>query len=124
MLAVSWLYAALVLVTLGMIRVVGDDWWVVDVLLLMPRWLFLGPVALLAAVSGWRRCFGHWALQAAIALVVALGFASLVKSRMLSRRLGLPINPLRWSLVSPRLGQWRANVRAWHPLNRLRAGAK
>jgi oligopeptide transport system substrate-binding protein len=29
--------------------------------------------------------------------------------------------PLRWSLVSPRLRQWQANVRAWHPLNRLRA---
>ncbi len=71
LLAGSWLYAGLVLVTLGMIRVVGDGWWVVDVLLLMPRWIFLGPVALLAAASGWRRCFGHWALQAAIALVVA-----------------------------------------------------
>ena len=29
--------------------------------------------------------------------------------------------PLRWSLVSPRLSQWQANTRAWHPLNRLRA---
>ena len=29
--------------------------------------------------------------------------------------------PLRWSLVSPRLQQWQANTRAWHPLNRLRA---
>ena len=29
--------------------------------------------------------------------------------------------PLRWSLVSPRLRQWQANPRAWHPLNRLRA---
>ena len=28
--------------------------------------------------------------------------------------------PLRWSLVAPRLSQWQANVRAWHPLNRLR----
>jgi peptide/nickel transport system substrate-binding protein len=28
--------------------------------------------------------------------------------------------PLRWSLVSPRLVAWRANPRAWHPLNRLR----
>ena len=37
----------------------------------------------------------------------------------------IPIaRPLRWSLVSPRLGQWRANARAWHPLNRLRAGAR
>ena len=29
--------------------------------------------------------------------------------------------PLRWSLVSTRLRQWQPNVRAWHPLNRLRA---
>ncbi|MBR0552121.1 ABC transporter substrate-binding protein [Stakelama marina] len=28
--------------------------------------------------------------------------------------------PLRWSLVSPRLSQWQANARAWHPLNHLR----
>jgi oligopeptide transport system substrate-binding protein len=29
--------------------------------------------------------------------------------------------PLRWSLVATRLQQWQPNVRAWHPLNRLRA---
>jgi peptide/nickel transport system substrate-binding protein len=29
--------------------------------------------------------------------------------------------PLRWSLVATRLRQWQPNVRAWHPLNRLRA---
>lgn len=29
--------------------------------------------------------------------------------------------PLRWSLVSARLRQWQPNVRAWHPLNRLRS---
>lgn len=28
--------------------------------------------------------------------------------------------PLRWSLVALRLGAWQPNVRAWHPLNRLR----
>ena len=33
----------------------------------------------------------------------------------------IPIaRPLRWSLVAMRLRQWRANTRAWHPLNRLR----
>ncbi|WP_375402646.1 ABC transporter substrate-binding protein [uncultured Sphingomonas sp.] len=37
----------------------------------------------------------------------------------------IPIaRPLRWSLVSPRLDQWRPNSRAWHPLNRLRTGAR
>ncbi|MEG3093069.1 ABC transporter substrate-binding protein [Sphingomonas sp. PB1R3] len=29
--------------------------------------------------------------------------------------------PLRWSLVTRRLPQYQPNVRAWHPLNRLRA---
>ncbi|WP_380787332.1 ABC transporter substrate-binding protein [Sphingomonas sp. R86521] len=29
--------------------------------------------------------------------------------------------PLRWSLVATRLRQWQPNLRAWHPLNRLRA---
>ena len=33
----------------------------------------------------------------------------------------IPIaRPLRWSLVAVRLRQWQPNVRAWHPLNRLR----
>ena len=39
------------------------------------------------------------AAGAAIALLVALGFASLVKSRMLSRLLGRRVSALRWSLV-------------------------
>lgn len=39
------------------------------------------------------------AAGAAIALMVALTFASLVKSRMLSRRLARPVWPLRWSLL-------------------------
>ncbi|WP_445192111.1 ABC transporter substrate-binding protein [Sphingomonas sp. Tas61C01] len=37
----------------------------------------------------------------------------------------IPIaRPLRWSLVAGRLRQWRPNVRAWHPLNRLRDDTK
>ena len=37
----------------------------------------------------------------------------------------IPIaRPLRWSLVAGRLQQWRPNVRAWHPLNRLRDDTK
>ena len=41
----------------------------------------------------------YQAAGAAIALLVALGFASLVKSRMLARRLGRRVSPLRWSLL-------------------------
>jgi peptide/nickel transport system substrate-binding protein len=33
----------------------------------------------------------------------------------------IPISqPLRWSIVSPRLTAWQGNTRAWHPLNHLR----
>jgi O-antigen/teichoic acid export membrane protein len=39
------------------------------------------------------------AAGAAMALVIALGFASLVKARMLSRRLDRNVNAFRWSLV-------------------------
>ena len=39
------------------------------------------------------------AAGAAIALMLALAFASLVKALMLSRRLGRRVSPLRWSLV-------------------------
>lgn len=35
----------------------------------------------------------------ALALMLALGFASFVKSRLLSRLLGAPVNSLRWALV-------------------------
>ncbi|HEU4821475.1 MAG TPA: oligosaccharide flippase family protein [Qipengyuania sp.] len=41
----------------------------------------------------------YQAAGAAIALLLALGFASLVKSRMLSRRLGRGVSAFRWSLV-------------------------
>jgi hypothetical protein len=41
----------------------------------------------------------YQAAGAAIALLIALGFASLVKSRMLSRRLGRQVSPARWALV-------------------------
>ncbi|WP_375396264.1 ABC transporter substrate-binding protein [uncultured Sphingomonas sp.] len=37
----------------------------------------------------------------------------------------IPIaQPLRWSLVAPRLDAWQGNPRAWHPLNRLRADTR
>jgi vancomycin resistance protein VanJ len=68
---VSWLYAALVLVVLGLIRWVGDAWWGTTLLLFMPRWLFLFPLPLLALAAGLRRGFRHWVVQGATALVVA-----------------------------------------------------
>ena len=69
--AAAWAYAAVVLAALGMIHGLGDGWWPVVLLLFMPRWLFLVPVALLAVASGARRCPSHWVLQGSIAAVVA-----------------------------------------------------
>ena len=41
----------------------------------------------------------YWAAAVAGGLMIALGFASLAKSRVLSRFLGHPANPWRWSVV-------------------------
>lgn len=40
----------------------------------------------------------YYAAAVALALMLALGFASLVKARLLSRILGAPVNSLRWAL--------------------------
>lgn len=114
LLAVSWGYAALVIATLILIRWVGDGWWGVTVLLFLPRWLFLAPVAALAVASGLWRCPWHWALHAAIGLVVAGPLMGL----------SLPISQLwkhppagdRLRLVSYNLSQYpvrAADFRAW-----------
>src|SRR4051812_45988475 len=71
LLASSWLYAAVTVAALFLIRCVGDALWPVMLLLLMPRWLLLGPVAVLAVASGLRRRFGHWGVQGATAAVIA-----------------------------------------------------
>jgi endonuclease/exonuclease/phosphatase family metal-dependent hydrolase len=87
LLAASWAYAAVVIVTLGLIRLVGDAWWGVTLLLFMPRWLFLGPVAALAVASGLWRCRSHWLLQGVTGLVVAgpLMWVSLPVQRLWER---------------------------------------
>lgn len=41
----------------------------------------------------------YWAAAVAGGLMIALGFASLAKSRVLSRFLGYPANPWRWSVI-------------------------
>lgn len=40
----------------------------------------------------------YYAAAVALALMLALGFASLVKARLLARLLGAPVNSLRWAL--------------------------
>src|SRR5262245_15076796 len=51
----TWTYAALVLTMLGLIRWVGEGWWGVTVLLFIPRWVFLVPIAVLALASALPR---------------------------------------------------------------------
>ena len=70
LLGISWAYAVLMVVLLSLIQWVGDGWWGVTVLLFAPRWIFLGPVLLLVVASGLRRCWWHWGVQGAAALVV------------------------------------------------------
>ncbi len=70
-LAATWAYALVVIGALALIHGIGDPWWGVPVLLMMPRWLFLGPVLALALLSGIRRCPGHWLTQTAIVAAVA-----------------------------------------------------
>jgi endonuclease/exonuclease/phosphatase family metal-dependent hydrolase len=75
----SGLYAVVVLMALGLVRWVGAEWWGVSVLLFMPRWIFLGPVVLLSAVSAALKHPLSLAIQGTTALVVAgplMGFSS------------------------------------------------
>jgi vancomycin resistance protein VanJ len=66
----SWFYAALVLLALGLIRCGGGQWWGAIALLFVPRWLFLAPLAILAFLSLWSRNLRGWVVQGASALVV------------------------------------------------------
>jgi vancomycin resistance protein VanJ len=67
----TWIWAVAVLVTLLLIRWVGDRWWGVTVLLFLPRWLFLVPLPVLALASGVGGRPGHWIIQGVVGLVVA-----------------------------------------------------
>ena len=69
--SLTWGYAALILVVLGLIRGVGNAWWFGTLLLFMPRWLFFIPLVALAVASGLKRCFWHWVLQGVTAAIVA-----------------------------------------------------
>ena len=51
-----------------------------------------------------------YAVAVALALMIALGFASVVKARLLSRILGAPVNSLRWALVWATAG---ATILGW-----------
>lgn len=50
-----WAYAAAVLVVLGLLRWLGDIWWLATVLLYGPRWIWAVPLAVLIPASAWLR---------------------------------------------------------------------
>jgi len=77
-LATTWIYAGLILLLLLLIHWVGETWWVVMVLLFFPRWFYLGPLVVLALLSGLLWQPSHWLKQGAVALVIAgpvMGFS-------------------------------------------------
>lgn len=77
LMAASWLYSAIVLVALGMIRWLGGEWWCAAVILFAPRWIFLAPIALLAVACAVRRTFAPWFVLTATTIVVLGPFMGL-----------------------------------------------
>lgn len=118
--ALSWAYAGVVLAALGLIRWVGDGWWGVTLLLFMPRWAFLAPLAPLAAASGLARGYRHWAVQGATALVVAgplMAVSLPVASLWSSPPPGLPVRVVTFNMGQspidvPAFGRWVSDVGA------------
>lgn len=77
--AATWVYAAAVLTVLMLIRVIGERWWPVTLLLFCPRYVYLAPAVLLALASGLARRHRLLTTQTAIALVAAgplMGFTA------------------------------------------------
>lgn len=73
-----WSYPVAALAALALIRVVGEPWWVVTLLLFCPRWAYLAPAAVLAPAACLARRPGLLPAQAAAVLVVSgplMGFS-------------------------------------------------
>ena len=68
----TWAYALAVLATLALIRLIGEQWWPVTLLLFCPRPVYLAPAVPLALVSVLARRYRMLATQAAIALATAV----------------------------------------------------
>lgn len=64
-------YAVVVLISLALIKQLGDRWWPATLLMFSPRWPFLLPIPLLIAWAAARRRFWPWAVHAATLAVVA-----------------------------------------------------
>jgi vancomycin resistance protein VanJ len=63
-------YAIAVLITVALIRWIGEQWWPVTLLVVMPRWLFLPPTVALAWAAGRASRPRLWIVHGAISLVV------------------------------------------------------
>jgi len=56
-------------------------------------------VTLILVAKSWGLDPIYYAVAVALALMLALGFASVVKARLLARVLNAPVNSLRWALI-------------------------
>ncbi len=105
-LGATWAFAALVLTVLGLIRWVGPSWWGVTLLLFLPRWLYLGPIPVLALASARAGRPSDWATQGAIALVVAgplMGVSLPIRQLARSRLEGTRVRILSFNLGTGRI---------------------
>jgi endonuclease/exonuclease/phosphatase family metal-dependent hydrolase len=66
----TWVYTALILAVLVLIRRVGERWFPVIPLIFMPKWLLLLPVPALALAAGRSHHRRLWVLHGAIALLI------------------------------------------------------
>src|SRR5258706_4407804 len=95
------MYGIFILTILALIYWVGEDWWGVTILLFVPRWLYLGPIAALALASGFHRRPSHWILQGTIGLVVAgplMGFSFSTARYWSPRCEGTPFRMLTYNV--------------------------
>jgi len=100
-LGATWAFAALVLIVLGLIRWVGPSWWGVTMALFLPRWLYLGPLPVLARGAGTR---GEWAADPATREGQGRGASGLpIRQRARSRPEGVRVRILSFNLGTVRI---------------------
>ncbi len=67
----SWIYAAVVLIVLALLRWLAERWWLATLLQYVPRWAFLFPLPILVLLAGRARRRRLWGWHAATAIIIA-----------------------------------------------------
>jgi len=117
---VTWGYGLAVLACLAGLHWLGDTWWGVTLLLFAPRWLFLGPLGLLAAAAWVRRCPALWGVQAAIAVVIVgplMGLSAPVRRLWTPAPVGERVRVATFNVEMQPF--WSAAVKEWARRERL-----